>query len=153
MFCLLRSNYFETTIPYIDGPRLRALVYAFSLTSLKTEGNDTLSDMNDYHITSRNMLMNTEQGTMDHDEMRVIQRSETFTHYVLHMQINTTEYAIKFDLQLLARFLSININISSSIQDTNYFVINDTETIVFKATISSCNNEDSSLPYIMVVRI
>ena len=76
MFCLLRSNYFEMIIPYIDGPRLRASVYAFALTSLTTEGDDTLSDMDDYYIMSRNMLTNTEQGVMCDDEMRVIQENE-----------------------------------------------------------------------------
>ena len=59
-------------IPYIDGPRLRALIYAFALRSLTTEGDDTLSAMNDYYTMIRNMPMNTEQGVMDHDEMIVI---------------------------------------------------------------------------------
>ena len=94
MFCLLRSNYFEIIIPYIDGPCLRASVYAFALTSLTTEGANTLSAMNDYYIMSRNMVINTEQGVIDHDEMRVIRRSENFSHYILHMQENTTEYAM-----------------------------------------------------------
>ena len=152
MFCLLRSNYFEMIIPYIDGPRLRASVYEFALTSLMTEGDDTLSDMDDNYIIMRDMLMNTEQGVMDDDEMRVIRQNETFTHYVLHMQEDTTDYAMEFDLKLLARFLSINIYIFSPIQDTNDFIIDNTETIVFKTTISPFNNEESSLPYITVVR-
>ena len=68
------------------------------------------------------------------------------------MQEDTTDYAMEFDLQLLARFLSINIYIFSPIQDTNDFIIDNTETIVFKTTISPFNNEESSLPYITVVR-
>ena len=72
IFCLLRSNYFETIIPYIHGPRLRASVYAFALTSLTTESGETLSEMNDYYIISRDMKMNTEKGVIDYDEMRVI---------------------------------------------------------------------------------
>ena len=68
------------------------------------------------------------------------------------MQEDTTDYAMEFDLKLLARFLSINIHIFSPIQDTNDFIIDNTETIVFKTTISPFNNEESSLPYITVVR-
>ena len=73
-------------IQYIDGPHLRASVYTFSLTSLTTEGDNTLSEMDDYYIDSRNTLMQTEQGIMIDDKMRVIWRNETFTHYVLNMQ-------------------------------------------------------------------
>ena len=63
-------------IPYIDRPRLRASLYAFALTSLTTEGDDTLSNMDDnYHIIGTNMLMNTEKGVMDDDEMRVIRQN------------------------------------------------------------------------------
>ena len=72
MLCLLRSNYFEMIIPYIDGPCLRILVFAFALTSLTTASYATLSDMSDYYIISRNMIMNTEKGVMDYDEMRAI---------------------------------------------------------------------------------
>ena len=68
------------------------------------------------------------------------------------MQEEINEYEMEFDLQLLARFLSINIYIFSPIQNTNNFEIDNTETIVFKATIAPFNNEDSSLPYITVVR-
>ena len=59
-------------ISYIDGLLLRASVYACALTSVTTEGNSTLSDMNDYYIDSRNTLMQTEQGIMIDDKMRVI---------------------------------------------------------------------------------
>ena len=38
MFCLLRSNFFETIIPYIDGPGLLASLYAFALTSHNNQG-------------------------------------------------------------------------------------------------------------------
>ena len=107
--------------------------------------------MDDNYIIMRDILINTEQGVMDDDEMRVIRQNETFTHYVLHMQEDTTEYAMEFDLKLLARFLSINIHIFSPIQDTNNFIIDNSETIIFKTTISPFNNEDSSLPYIMDV--
>ena len=48
------------------------------------------------------------------------------------MQEDTTEYATEFDLQLLARVLSINIYIFSPKQDTNDFIIDKTEIIVFK---------------------
>ena len=68
------------------------------------------------------------------------------------MQENTTDYAIEFYLQLLPRFLLINIYIFSPIQDTNDCVIYDTETVVFKTTISPFNKENSSIPYITVVR-
>ena len=48
--------------------------------------------------------MNNEQGLMDDDEMRVIRQNKTFTHYVLHIQEDITDYSMVFDLQLLARF-------------------------------------------------
>ena len=41
--------------------------------------------------------MNTDQEIMDDDEMRVIQRNKTCTHYVLQRLKNTTEYAMEFD--------------------------------------------------------
>ena len=95
MFCLLRSNYFQTIVPYINGPCLRALVYLFALTALTTEGGNTLSDMYDYYIDSRGMLMNTNQGVMDDDDMRFIWRNKNFTHYALHMQENGTEVNLR----------------------------------------------------------
>ena len=54
--------------------------------SLTTEGDDTLSGIDDYYIISREILMNTEQRVIDDDDMRAIQQNDTFTHYVLHMQ-------------------------------------------------------------------
>ena len=66
---------------------------------------------------------------MDDDELRVIWRNETWTHYVLQIQGNNTDYAIEFNLQLLSQFVLINIYIFSAIQDTNDFVVDNTETI------------------------
>ena len=68
------------------------------------------------------------------------------------MQEDTTDYAMEFDLKLLARFLSIHIHIFSPIQDTNNVIIDNTETIVFKMTILPFNNAESSLKYITVIR-
>ena len=73
------------SIPYIDGPRVRASVYEFALTSLITEGDNTLSEMCNNYIIMREILMNTEQGVIDNDEMIVIRQNETFAHFLLHM--------------------------------------------------------------------
>ena len=75
---------------HIDGPCLRASVYSFALTAITTKGDKTLSDMGDYYIASSDILMNTDQGVIYDDDMRVIWQNETFTHYVLYMQENTT---------------------------------------------------------------
>ena len=96
---------------YENGPNLRASLYEWALTALSTEGNKTLSDMNITCNEKRDMLLSADQGIIDSDEIAVYEGSRTFIHYVMHMKANVNEYAMEFDLQMLARFLSISIYI------------------------------------------
>ena len=92
------------------------------------------------------------KGFFDENEMTVIQGCETLIDYVEHMKTNTGEYAMSFDLRLLAQFLSINIYIFRPRNDANEFTIDNTKTVAFHAHISPFGREDSSQPYITVVR-
>ena len=72
-------------IPHIDWPGLRAPVYIFALTELTTEGDETVSDINDFYREGRDILIETQKDVMGKDEIRVIQQHKNLTHYVLHM--------------------------------------------------------------------
>ena len=63
--------------------------------------------------------MDANAGVMENDEMKVIIECPTFVEYVLYMQENTGEYALEYDLCLLACFLGIDIFIFTSRDDTN----------------------------------
>ena len=58
------------------------------------------------------------------------------------MQKHTQEYALEYDLQLLARFLSIRIYIFTPDEDNNDFEINNTKTVSFLTNIFSYNQEN-----------
>ena len=65
------------------------------------------------------MLIKVKVGVMDDDEMKVIKVCATFVEFVLYMQDNTGEYALEYDLCLLACFLDIYIYVFSPRDDTN----------------------------------
>jgi len=119
MFCLSRSKYYTEVTKYNNGPDLRAKLYNWALTTLTTNENGTLSDMAATYIERRGMLMDANAGVMENDEMKVIIECPTFVEYVLYMQENTGEYALEYDLCLLACFLEIDIYVFNPRDDTN----------------------------------
>ena len=86
---LSRSKYYTAVTKYANGPDLRAKLYDWAHTALSTNENGTLSDMAAKYIESRGVLMGTNAGVMDDDEMKVITECPTFVEYVLYMQENT----------------------------------------------------------------
>ena len=113
IFCLSRSKYYTAVTKYGNGSDLRATLYDWALTTLTTNGNYTLSDMATRYSDNRELLMGANVGVMDDDEMKVISECPTFVEYVLYMQDNTEEYALEYDLWLIACFLGIHIYIYS----------------------------------------
>ena len=104
IFCLSRSKYYTEVTKYTNGPDLRAKLYAWALTTLTSNENDTLSDMAATYIDKRGMLMDANAGVMENDEMKVIIECSTFVEYVLYMQINTEKCALEYDLGSLTYF-------------------------------------------------
>ena len=70
------------------------------------------------YIKNRGTLMKVKVGELE-DEMKVIKVCPTFVEYVLYVQDNTGEYALEYDLCLLACFLDIDIYVFSPRDDTN----------------------------------
>ena len=95
------------------------------------------------------MMLSADQGIMDSDEIAVYERCRNFIHYVMHMKANVYEYAMEFDLQMLARFLSISIYIFPT-DDKDVFEVNETRTIDFYIVIHLFDY--ISQKYITVVR-
>ena len=89
---------------------------------------------------------------IDDDEIKVISKCDNFLEYVRYMKDNTREYALEYDLKLLARFLSINIYIFTPNNDTDEFEINNTRTVRFLWFIPPYDMECSKKPYITVVK-
>ena len=65
---------------------------------------------------------------------------------------NTREYALEYDLKLLAQFLSINIYVFTPNNDTDEFEINNTRTVRFLFFIPPYDMQCSKKPYITVVK-
>ena len=69
IFCLSRSNYFESVRGHNNGPDLRASLYTWALIALTTIRNGTLSDLENQYDENFVVLMNTELIVMDPEEM------------------------------------------------------------------------------------
>ena len=125
-------------------------LYEWALTALSTEGNKTLSDMTITYNEKHDMLLSADQGIIDSDEIAVYEGCRTFIHYVMHMKANVNEYAMEFDLQMLARFLSISIYIFLPTDEQDVFEVNNTRTVDFYTVIHPFDY--ISQKYITVVR-
>ena len=68
----------------------------------------------------------------------------------MHMKANVNEYAMEFDLQMLARFLSISIYIFLPTDEQDVFEVNNTRTVDFYTVIHPFDY--ISQKYITVVR-
>ena len=97
-------------------------------------------------------MLDSDAGVIDDDEKKVISKCDNFLEYVRYMKDNTREYALEYDLKLLARFLSINIYIFAPNNDRDEFEINNTRTVKFLSFISPYNIQYSKKPYITVVK-
>ena len=88
--------------------------------------------------------MRVNAGVMDDDEMKVITECPTFVEYVLSIQENTGEYALEYDLWLLAYFLGIDIYVLSPCDDTNDdHYHNNRNTVDYYCTVSPYEGQNT----------
>ena len=140
IFCFSRSRYYEEARHFLDGSYLRASLYTWAITTLTNDGNDILTDMECQYIEYRDMLSNSDG--MDEDEIKVIREAHSLLEYIQYMQNHTQEYALEYDLQLLAKFLCIRIHIFTPDEGNNDFEINNTKTVSFLTEIFPYNEEN-----------